>query len=839
MVAIAGKKHSRSWKSLLSGAALCCGLGLLQPQAVLSAEEIVFRVVGPIELDISLAELEAFADGGEPEGNLALLINRLDDRAVEQLRVGLKQPLEIDVVTLSRASYTPLLEAIYKRLGRLIQGNLGRRNHWRGIRGALIVAAAHPDGVTLLNVMRQYPLKTIRVDTGTILELVDELDTLVSYRDAATAAIARQAEREIANNPTTDFATLPDPRQAGTFAVAEQVLPLRIRAIRQTRLGLADSYTFNTDLYLPQGLEGPAPLVVISHGFGDSPRTFAAYGRHLASHGYIVAIPEHIGSDAAYREGLLRGQLTNTTSPIEYINRPLDVTYLLDELERLVQTDPGWQNRIDFSQVAAMGHSFGGYTALALAGAPLNQQRLQLCSDDELTLNVSLLLQCRAQHLPPLARNLTDPRIKATIAVNPITSRVLGPESVSQIEIPTLLVTGTDDLIAPAIQEQIHPFVWLEAPEKYLAAIVPGTHTSAIEDPNNRDRGAIALIAGPRPDLGRAYIKGLSLAFLEVHLRQNEAYRPHLSAAYAREIGNPELDLYLVRSLGSGQLAAAFGKAPPVPVRPEPLIAEVPQPADESILAEIEREGLLKIAMREDAPPFGYIDAGGVWTGYCLEFADRLADFLTERLDRPEGIDVVRLPSTLTDRFDLVGGRQVHLECGPNSIQAGEQGGTAFSGAFFASGVQLLVSARQRGELTPANGFAGVRTGVLRDSTTARFLARAYPRADTVVFTGPAGRAEGIQALIDGEIDAFASDGVLLVGELTRQQLQTEGFTLVPERPLTCEFYGHIVPANDPEWDRAIRDFLREDDLQLSKKWTESLSFDLIEELDRCFNRLP
>ncbi len=834
MLAFARTCGRQGWRFLLLKALVCAGVGLLQPRAALGAERIVFSVIGPVEIDISLQELEAFAAGGKPEGNLSLLTNRLDETATEQLRVGLSQRLDIDLVTLSRASNTPLLESIYKRLGRVIQGNMGQVNQWRAIRGALVTAAAHPEGITLLNVMRQYPLRTIRVDTGVILELVGEFNALVSYRDAATAAIVRQSAAEVAAAPQ-NFAGLPDPRQNGPNIVTERVLPLRIRAIRQTRLGLADSYTFDTQLYLPQNLAEPAPLIVISHGFGDSPQTFAAYGRHLASHGYVVAIPEHIGSDAAYREGLLRGQLTNTTSPIEYVNRPLDVTYLLDEL----QADPAWQNQIDFDKVAVMGHSFGGYTALALAGAPLNQRRLELCRDDELTLNVSLLLQCRARYLPPVSSDLADPRIKATIAVNSITSRVLGPESLSQIAAPTLLVTGTDDLIAPAVQEQIHPFVWLETPNKYLATMVEGTHTSAIEDPDNRDRGVIALIAGPRPDLGRSYLKALSLAFFEVHLRANETYRPHLSAAYARNISEPELGLHLVRSLAPEQLAASFGQEPPLPVVPEPLAAAPPRGRDETVLAEIARDGVLRIAMREDASPFGYIDGDGIWTGYCLDLADRLAGYLADRLDRAEGVDVVRLPSTLENRFDLVRDKSVHLECGPNSVRSTSDGDTAFSGAFFATGVQLLVPAARKSELTPASGFAMAKTGVLADSTTARALAEFYPSAEPVEFESPTGRAEGVRAVLDGNIDAFASDGVLLVGELTRQGLSPASFVLVPERPLTCEFYGLIVSADDPDWDRAIQDFFREDNLELSKKWAQTLSFDLIAELDRCLNRTP
>ena len=42
-----------------------------------------------------------------------------------------------------------------------------------------------------------------------------------------------------------------------------------------------------------QPLQGTRPLVVISHGTGGSPLTHRELARHLASLGFVVAMPEH------------------------------------------------------------------------------------------------------------------------------------------------------------------------------------------------------------------------------------------------------------------------------------------------------------------------------------------------------------------------------------------------------------------------------------------------------------------------------------------------------------------------------------------------------------------
>jgi predicted dienelactone hydrolase len=163
------------------------------------------------------------------------------------------------------------------------------------------------------------------------------------------------------------------------------------------------------------------------------------------------------------------------TQPREFIDRPLDVKYLLDELERLDAANPNLQ--LNLRQVGVIGQSFGGYTVLALAGASLNFEQLQKdCKALEDSLNVSLLLQCRALELPRIQYNLRDERVKAAIAINPITSSIFGKDGMSDIQIPVTLVSSSDDKIAPALPEQIQPFTWLNNPEKYLVLLEGGTH---------------------------------------------------------------------------------------------------------------------------------------------------------------------------------------------------------------------------------------------------------------------------------------------------------------------------------------------------------------------------
>ena len=306
-------------------------------------------------------------------------------------------------------------------------------------------------------------------------------------------------------------------------------------------------------------------MIVISHGLGSDRSTFAYLAIHLASYGFAVLVPEHPGSNAARLQALINGTASEVSEPIEFVNRPLDITFVLNQVESLVNAMPNLRGRLNFQQVGVLGQSYGGYTALVVAGAPINPQQLQAsCQNLENTLNLSLLLQCRAIDLTQPEPALQDSRVKAVIAINPITSAVLGQTSLSQIKVPTLMVTGNADTIAPAVTEQIQPFTWLTTPNRYLVMLQGGTHFSTLDSSNAPD--AIPLpqeVVGPSPAIARRYIDALAVAFFQTYIANNPAYRGYLSAAYSTAISESPLPLSLVHTLTADQFTQGIASTTP------------------------------------------------------------------------------------------------------------------------------------------------------------------------------------------------------------------------------------------------------------------------------------
>ncbi|MDY7020539.1 MAG: alpha/beta hydrolase [Cyanobacteriota bacterium] len=825
--------------SLLSSGLVWCSEILpsfFKPKAALGAEQIIFSYP-PMEVYMSVDNLETFVNEGKVRGDFGLYAALIGRNRLGGVRQALGQTFDLDPEIIDRAINMPLADPLFEQLGRLLKAE-NDLNGSEALRLAIMTAANDPGGFSILNVIRKFPAENIQVDASLVLQLVEEFPIVLGYREAATQAIIQEAEVEAAAEPDVDLSEIVDLRVPGPYKLTKKEMSFEVRHFRQTETGLSGSYRLDVDFLIPEGITEPLPLIVSSHGFG-SYRGHDSLARHIASYGFIVATPEHIGSSLDYRSSFIRGEVDLLLSPIEYVSRPLDITYLLDEVEELIRTDSFWRERINFDQIGVIGNSFGGTTALALAGAEINYNRLrQQCTPDSITLNVSLLLQCRAVYLPPTNYDLRDPRVKAIVAAHPLTSALYGPEGMSKVEVPTLMVAGATDIVTPVIQEQIHPFLWLDAPEKYLAVMVPGTHfSSTLRSDTQGVEGIPEFIIGTNFDLGRPYFFGLSTAFFNVYLKQRQQDKAYLSSSYNKSLSQDGLDINFIQSLSLSQLEAAYGGPAPDPLLPKGPIAEVPPPAKETILDEIKRTGVLKAAMRRDAVPFGYIDEEQNWTGYCAEFLTSLANHLTQELDTSIKVQLIRFPSNIDNRFKIVRDRTVHLECGPNTIRNNVPG-VAFSQSFFITGTQFLVRTQNKAEVQPETGLQNITTGVVKNSSNEQFVKQQYPQARPIYFRGEDAISEAVKAITDNRIEAFANDGILTLGELFRQRLPIDNYVLVPEKPLTCDFYGLILPNNDIEWQRKVNGFI--DSQQAEQVWEGWFTFAfpyVLLNLDSCVNR--
>ena len=514
--------------------------------------ERIYASYSAFQRSISITALEKFAEKGELTEDLAVYAKYLQPEQITELRQVLTSQIKVHPVAVSQFLYTSQGEFMLQRLGEVIRTKSGEsKPGFHALRSALILAADQPGGLTLLNILRSYPNSSINIDLARTLQISAELERLVNQTNKAVAAVSAKSDTEAANVEVNNLPTL---NRRGKFIAKKQTLKL-FDVIRGRLL--------TTDIYLPNN-PSSVPVIVISHGIGTDSSNFRYLADYLTTYGFAVVVPNHPGSDTKQIQSLLNGSASEIAQPEEFINRPKDVKFILDQLEKLNKTDSRFQQRLDLQQVGVFGQSFGGYTALALAGAKINLETIDKnCNQETLkeTWNMSLLLQCRIQELqvkqPVHQYNLYDARVKAVIAVNPITSSIFGKTGLNEIKTPVMMVTSSEDTIAPALYEQILPFSWIANPHKYLVQMESATHFSTIGDGKGGSEavGLPSKLIGDNPKQAQSYMKLLSLPFFQTHVSENSQYNDYLTAAYAKSISTNSMNLSLIQDLTTTEVA--------------------------------------------------------------------------------------------------------------------------------------------------------------------------------------------------------------------------------------------------------------------------------------------
>ncbi|MBD0269376.1 MAG: alpha/beta hydrolase [Cyanobacteria bacterium Co-bin8] len=504
-------------------AALLTAAALLLPGPSRAAERIQF-FLGPFEPTIYVEDLEQFAATGQINQRFAPFANRLSASQLNELQTVLNSRFNLNQTTIGELAYSPVGVRLLRQLGQVVQTD-NRLNGFSALRASVILAASDAEGLTIINLLRQFPLDTIQINYPLLQQLIQENRQFFQARDRTVAALRAVALQEATSLP--DAPSL-NPRQPGPTTWEKRTLTVE----NSLRL-----FSPRAELYLPSspGSTATIPVVVISHGAASRRTTFAYLAEHLASHGYAVVALDHEDNADRFERFLLG--IDGAPNPAILINRPRDVTAALDALEVLAETDP-LIRRLNLTEVGVIGQSLGGYTALAVAGATLNPAALAAScpspTQDLPSLNLSMLVQCDLLEAQiELPTSLRDERVSSAIAINPLTSQIFGEAGLNQVQIPVMVIANTHDYLTPALPEQIEPFAWLSSPNKHLVVVEQGTHFSFLGD--NTGGGVLPLPAGlqgPPSTAAHPYLRALSLAFFNRYsLGQPEA-TAYLSQPY-------------------------------------------------------------------------------------------------------------------------------------------------------------------------------------------------------------------------------------------------------------------------------------------------------------------
>lgn len=184
--------------------------------------------------------------------------------------------------------------------------------------------------------------------------------------------------------------------------------------------------------------------------------------------------------------------------------------------------------------------------------------------------------------------------------------------------------------------------------------------------------------------------------------------------------------------------------------------------AQAGTLDKIKRTGVISLGHREASIPFSYLGDNRQPAGYSVELCLRVAESVRRQLGLAD-LQVKWVQVTPGNRVEKLNSGEIDLECGSTTNTLSRQERVSFSLLTFADGGSLLMKA-DSGLLGIAD-MGGKRIGVVPGTTTEGSLqdalARHKVKAEAVKLKD---HAEGLAALMEGKIDAYASDRVILVG---------------------------------------------------------------------------
>lgn len=181
-------------------------------------------------------------------------------------------------------------------------------------------------------------------------------------------------------------------------------------------------------------------LILISHGTGGSEFNHGSIAAHLARNGYLVAALRHPGDNYGDHS-------VWTRAPGAFFReRPPHVSQVIDAL----LADPAWKDRIASDargpRIGVLGHSAGGYTAIALAGG---QPDLSLIGAHCRAERAADPLFCSGvsdgpSQAPRPIEPMTDHRVRAVVALAPL-GVVFTDASLGGIRIPVMIYAAEND----------------------------------------------------------------------------------------------------------------------------------------------------------------------------------------------------------------------------------------------------------------------------------------------------------------------------------------------------------------------------------------------------------
>jgi glutamate/aspartate transport system substrate-binding protein len=237
-------------------------------------------------------------------------------------------------------------------------------------------------------------------------------------------------------------------------------------------------------------------------------------------------------------------------------------------------------------------------------------------------------------------------------------------------------------------------------------------------------------------------------------------------------------------------------------------------------LAAIKSRHAVHVGYRESSPPFSFLDQANRPIGYSLELCQAVVDEIGVVVDDP-ALKIEYVKVTSDDRIPAVTQGKIDLECGSTTANAERAKQVAFSPLMFVAGTKLMVA--KDSTISAPKDLQGKTIVVTKGTTNEQAihaLDKKFNLGLNIVAAGD--HEQSYQMLVDGKVDAFATDDILLYGLIARHKSQDK-FKVAGDY-LSYDPYGIMFRKGEPQLkevvERAFRKLGSNHDLvPLYNKW--------------------
>ena len=213
-------------------------------------------------------------------------------------------------------------------------------------------------------------------------------------------------------------------------------------------------------------------------------------------------------------------------------------------------------------------------------------------------------------------------------------------------------------------------------------------------------------------------------------------------------------------------------------------------------LKKIADSGSITIGYNADSAPFSFEDSSGSPVGYSVDLCRRIATATKDQLGLAK-LDIKYVEVSLQERFDAVESGKIDIECSASTITLSRLAQVDFTLRTFVTGGALVSKIEAPIRMTADVGgkSVAVSKGTTTETAFRKYLKESLVDAEVILVDTD---TEGMRLLNDGKVDAFASDQVVLIGQIV-QSGNPKDYALSQDL-YSFEPYGLMVRRNDADF---------------------------------------